>query len=90
MAEVSSDEGRFDDAQAHVEQAKLHANSANNAYVQARAMRLQANVWHRQCRFEEAKSEALSAVDMLEKLGATYQVRLVRELLERIDHLNLT
>ena len=85
LAEVSSDEGRFDDAQAHVEQAKLHAINANNTYVQARAVKLQAKVWYRQRRFEEAKSEALGAVDMLEKLGATYQVKLVRELLQQID-----
>ena len=85
LAEVSSDEGRFDDAHAHVEQARLHAINATNTYVQARAMKLQAMVWHRQRRFEEAKSEALGAVDMLEKLGATYQVKLVRELLQQID-----
>jgi len=85
LAEVSSDEGRFDDAQAHVEQAKLHATNSNNTYSEARAMKLQAKVWHRQRRLEEAKSEALGAIDMLEKLGATYQVRLVRELLQQID-----
>jgi len=42
MAELSSGEGRFDDAHAHVGEAKLHATSDNDTYLLARAMRLRA------------------------------------------------
>jgi hypothetical protein len=41
--------------------------------------------WHRQHRFEEAKSEALRALDAFEKLGAADDVERVRELLQQID-----
>jgi len=85
LAELSSDEGRFDDAHAHVERAKLHATNDNDTYVLARAMQLQAGFWHAQHRFEEAKSEALGAVDAFEKLGAADDAELVKELLQKID-----
>ena len=85
MAELSSDEGRFGDAHAHVEQAKLYATNSNNAYILARAMQLQAEVWHRERRFWEAKSEALDAVDILEKLGAAHDAECVKGLLQQID-----
>jgi len=84
MAELSSDEDMFDEAHAHVEQAKLHATNGNDAYTLARAMRLQAWFWHRQYRFEEAKSEALGAMEMFEKLGAADDVEYTRRLLQRI------
>jgi len=84
MAMLSFDEGRFDDAYAHIEQAKLHATNGNNTYVLARAMELQAEVWDRQHRFEEAKPEASGALDMFEKLGAADDAERVRELLQRI------
>jgi len=85
LARLSSDEGRFDDAHAHVEQAKLHATNDNDTYVLARAMWLQAEFWRKQHRFGEAKSEALSAVDVFEKLGAADGARGVRWLLQQID-----
>jgi len=85
MAQLSSDEGRFGDAYAHVEQAKLHATNGNDTYTLARAMWLQAEVWHTQHRFEEARSEALGAVEMFEKLGAAVDLRLARELLQQVD-----
>ena len=84
MAGLSSDEGRFDDAHARVEQAKLYATNDNDTYVLARAMELQAEFWRTQHRFEDAKSEALSAVDVFDKLGAADDVVRVRCLLEQI------
>jgi len=84
MAQVSSDEGMFDDAHAHVEQAKLHATNGHDAYVLARAMELQAEVWGRQRRFGEAKPEASGAIDMFEKLGAADDAERVRKLLKQI------
>jgi tetratricopeptide (TPR) repeat protein len=74
---------RFDDAQAHAEQAKSHA--VNNAYLLGRAMELQATLWYRQHRHEEAKSEALRALDIYEKLGASYDIENFREIIRWID-----
>ena len=77
--------GKLDDANAHVEQAKSHAIDNHNAYNLARAMTLQAEIWHRQRRFEEARSEALSAVDAFEKLGAALDAKDAKMLLQEID-----
>ena len=69
LAKLFRDQGRFDNAHAQVERAKSHTTNA--AYLLGRAMQLQADIWHQQLRFEEAKSEALRAVDVFEDLGAT-------------------
>ena len=62
-------EGRFDDAHAHIEQAKSHA--VNNSYDLGCAVLLQARIWHRRRRFKEARSEAFRALDIFENLGAS-------------------
>ena len=84
MANLVFAEGRFDDAHAHIERAKLHAINGNDTYNLARAMRLQAWFWRRQHRFEEAISEALRAFDGFEKLGAVDDVESVRKFLWEI------
>ena len=48
-------------------------------------MQLQAEFWHKQHRFEEAKSEVSRAIDTFEKLGAASDAKNVRMLLQRID-----
>jgi tetratricopeptide (TPR) repeat protein len=68
LALLFREEGEFDHANAHTEQTKLHA--VNDTYKLGRAMQMQANVWYRQHRYEEARSEALQALEILEKLGA--------------------
>ena len=83
LAELFSGEGRFNDAHAHVEQAKSHA--VNNVYLLARASRLQAGFWDQQHIFGEARSEALGALGVFEKLGAADDAEETRELLGRID-----
>ena len=83
LAQVFFGEGRFDDAHAHIERAKLHA--VNDAYLLARTSRLQAGFWDKQRRFEEAKSEALRALDVFERLGAVNDAEETRRLLGRID-----
>ena len=80
---VFSGEGRLDDAQAHIERAKSYA--VNDAYLLARASGRQARLWDKQQRFEEARSEALCALDVFEKFGAAGQVEETRQLLEQID-----
>ena len=48
-------------------------------------MGLQARIWYQEGRFEEAKSEALRAVDIFEKLGAAADLKQCREFLKRIE-----
>ena len=59
--------GRFASAQTHVKRAKSLA--VNSTYFLARAMNQQALLWSLRCRFGDAKSEALRALDAFEKLG---------------------
>jgi tetratricopeptide (TPR) repeat protein len=68
LAGLFRDEGRFDDAQAHVEHAKSH--TVNSAYNLGICDGAAGWVWYRQHRLEEARTEALRAADVYEKLGA--------------------
>ena len=83
LARLSFDQGKFDDADAHVEQAKLH--TVDNAYRLGHTMRLQAEFWYRRHQFAEAKSEVLHAAQVFEKLGAAGDLERCRELLQRIE-----
>jgi tetratricopeptide (TPR) repeat protein len=83
LAELFCDQGRFDDAHPHIERAKLY--TASDTYILGRVIELQARIWDKQGRLEEAKSEALCAVGVFEKLGAANNVRECRELLQRIE-----
>ena len=84
MALLFADEDRFNDAHAHIEHAKLHAVNNHDTHLLARAMWQQADIWYRQHRFEEAKSEALRALDVFQKLGTENDMECVRELLQQI------
>ena len=83
LAQVFAEQGRFDDAQAYIELAKSQA--VHGAYSLGRAAHLQAWVWMRQFRFEEARSEALRAVDLLQMIGATIDLETCREFLVDIE-----
>jgi tetratricopeptide (TPR) repeat protein len=83
LAGLFYDEGRFDDAHTHIERAKSH--TANSAYNLGYAMEMQAWVWYKQHRLEEARSEALRAADVYEKLGAAKDVEDCRTLLRDIQ-----
>jgi len=83
LAELFFDQGRLDDAHAHIERAKSHA--VNKTYYLGRAMQLQANIWYLQERLEQAKSEALCAADVFEKLGIARDLEKCRELLQWVD-----
>ena len=78
-----STRSRFDEANAHVEHAKSHA--FNSPYDLAMSMYGQAVIYHKQSRFDQAKSETLRAVEIFEKLGATQNLEECRDHLERID-----
>ena len=83
LAELSCDEHELDKAGAHTEQAKSHA--VNIPYNLGRAMDMQADVWYRQHRLEDAKSEALRAIGIYEKLGATEDAKRSRNLLQKVE-----
>ena len=83
LSRLFSDAGMFDEAQSHVEHTKVHAR--NSPYLLARVMHQQARVWDEQCMFEEAISEALRALEVFEKLGATHDAEITRQ---GIRHLN--
>jgi len=84
LAGLLRNEGRFGDAHAHVEHAKSHA--INSAYCLGLAVELQAWVWYDQHRLEEARSEALRAVDTLDKLGNVEDTERCRRLLRKIEN----
>jgi len=83
LADLFFKEGRFDEGHASVERAKLHA--INDPYSMGRAMELQARLWHKQCRFEAAKSEALRAAGVYESVGVTKGVEDCMALLRGIE-----
>ena len=83
LAELFLDEGEFDDASTHTGRAKL--NAVDSAHLLGRAGDLQARVWYRQRRLEDAKSEASHALEIYEKLGATKDAEASRNFLRLIE-----
>ena len=75
-------EDKFDESHAHIEQAKSYA--VNDGCYLGRAVALQACVYHRQRRLEEATSEAQRALEIYEKLGDAGGVDSCRALLQYI------
>ena len=84
LAELFLNEGRFDDAQPHTEQAKLHV--VNHPFNLGAAMLLQTILWYEQDKLEEARSEALRAADIFEELGAAKYLERCRELLRNAQN----
>ena len=70
MAQLFREDYAFDNAHAHITQAKLLAVDNRNTYYLGRAIEAQAWVWNRQNRLEDATSEASRAHEIFEKLGA--------------------
>ena len=83
LADLFCDQDEYDDATNHIEQAKSHAY--DDQYRLSRAMHMQAVVWYLQRRLEDAKSEALHALGILEKLGRAEWARDTRDLLRMIE-----
>ena len=78
-------EENFDKAQSHFEQAKSHAIDDMDTYRLGRVMYSQASVWYRQGRLDEAKAEALCALETYEKVGATKDSGRCKNLLQEIN-----
>ena len=83
LAGLFRKEYRFDDAHAHIEHAKSHM--ADNAFYLGLVTERKAEVLYWQHRLEEARSEALRATDIYEKLGAAKNVGDCRYLLRGIE-----
>jgi len=83
LARLLRGEGRFDDANAHIGRAKSY--TADNTYYLGHVLASQAFVWYNQHRLEEAKSEALRAADVFEKLGAAEDLEGCKGLLRAIE-----
>ena len=82
LALLYFNEDGFDGAHVHVKRAKSHA--VDNSYNLGRATEVQAQIWYRQRRFQDATSEALRAKKIYEQLGAKNDVRSCRALLHNI------
>ena len=74
---------RIGDSHVHLEHAKSHA--VNRPHQLGWALELQAKVWCAEGRFEEARSEALRAIGVYEKIGAMKDVEDCRALLWDIE-----
>ena len=85
LAMLVGDEGKLDSAHVHAERAKLYA--VNNPYDLGQVMMIQAVIWLRQYKFEEARSEALLAVEIFEKLGFSQGVGACEGLIQKLSSL---
>lgn len=83
LARLFLDEGEFGDATAHIEQAKSHA--VEGTFNLGIAMTMQSLIWIRQGRLEDARSEALGALEIFEKVGAEEKVETCRDLFREIE-----
>ena len=88
LAKLFRDEGEFENANSHLEQAQSYA--VDIAYCQGCAMYMQASVWHLQHRVEDAELEALHALEIFERLGAVKDVEECRDLLQKIEQTTAT
>ena len=76
-------ENDFNNAQAHIEQAKSHVGEEK--YLLGCVTQLQAQVWHREGRLEDARSEAVHAKEIYEQLGLANDVQVCMDLLQGIE-----
>ena len=83
LAKLFRNEGRFNDAHTHIEQAKSHAE--NLPYYAGRAAVEQAHIYHQQQSLENATSQALFALEIFEKFGALRDVELCKDLLREVE-----
>jgi tetratricopeptide (TPR) repeat protein len=83
LANLCCDEGELDNADAHIEQAKPHA--AHNTYNLARLVRARAHIRYQEHRPEDAKLEALHALEIFEKLGAVEDAGICKGFLHQVD-----
>ncbi|KAF9780538.1 hypothetical protein BJ322DRAFT_1213646 [Thelephora terrestris] len=83
MAWMFHDEGEFGEANTHIKQAKSH--TAYDAYGLGQGMKTQAWIWYLQHRLGDARSEALYALEIYERLGVVEDVGDCQRLLQIIE-----
>ena len=83
LARLFLGEENYSEAQDHLEQARLH--TTENRYSLGRVKEMQAAIWYQQDRFEEARFEALSAIEIFEELGAAEDADRSRDLLRKTE-----
>ena len=83
LAKLFLTEGEFGNANVHIGLAKSHA--VDDMYGLGFATDVQARIWYQERRLEDAKSEALRALEIFENLGAVSGVEHVRGFLQRLD-----
>ena len=83
LARLFSTQGRFEEAHVHVEHAESHTR--HDAFHRGHANLLRAEVWCRESKFEEARSGAVRAIEVFEKLGAPQELAKCRALLRAIE-----
>lgn len=84
LARLYFGENKLDEAHAYVERSKSHGT--DQPLRLGHAMKLQADFWFRESKFEEAKSEALRALDVYQKFGVVADMGACRELLQDIEN----
>ena len=84
LADLFSSQGEFGDA-LHVQIGRAESHAANHVYYMGRAMELQARIWYKQHRLQEARSEGLHALETFEKLGTEIDLAACRALLQDIE-----
>ena len=82
LADLFLKQSELDEANAHVKQSKSYA--VDDPHLLGCAMYMQARIWFRERRLEDAKSEVSHALEIFEKLGAVNDVVNCRGLLQNI------
>ena len=77
------DEHDFSNAHTHAGRAKSH--TTENRYYLGHAVEVQARISYQQRRLEDTKSEALSALEIFEKLGVAKEAERCRDLLRKTE-----
>ena len=83
LAGLFCNEGRFDDAHTHIEQARSH--SENHPYRVGRSALEQARIYYQQRKPGNATSEVLCALEIFKKVGALSYVNCCNDFLWEIE-----
>ena len=83
IAALLTDSDELEDAHAHIEQARSHA--VGSTYYVGSATEMNAWIWYQQGRLEDARSEALCALEIYERLGAVADAWDCKELLRELE-----
>ena len=83
LAQLFRDEDDFKNAHVHIERVKSH--TGEGTYLLGRATELQARIFRKEGRFEDARSEVLRAKEIYEELGLAKDVQDCRNILQQIE-----